>query len=132
MKVVVTGSRRWSDMGVIRAAIDRLPDRSTVIVGGALGADTEAEGAARLRGHTVIVMRAAWAVSARTPRERIRRRPDGSTYDSGAGFERNLRMLDERPDLVLAFWRGRSSGTRHTIGEAMKRDIPLELHWRPE
>jgi hypothetical protein len=50
VKVVVTGSRNWTDGVTIRAARKALPKRSTVICGRALGADTIAEESARLLG----------------------------------------------------------------------------------
>ena len=36
-------------------------------------------------------------------------------------------VLDQNPVLVLAWWDGRSRGTAHTIGEAKKRGIPVEI-----
>jgi len=36
-------------------------------------------------------------------------------------------MLDWEPELVLAFWDGRSTGTEHTITEANRRGIPVEV-----
>jgi hypothetical protein len=44
-----------------------------------------------------------------------------------AGPERNVRMLDTKPDLVLAFWDGQSRGTRHTISEARRRNITVRV-----
>lgn len=122
MHVVITASRRWLDNALIRAVADTLPERSTVIVGGAPGGDQAFEGAARIRGHTVIVDR-----------------PDYSAHPPKvAPLRRNDKMLDRLMHLpddercVIAFWLGTSSGTRYTIVEAMKRALPLELHWRPE
>jgi len=40
-----------------------------------------------------------------------------------AGPLRNIRMFDNPVDLVLAFWDGRSKGTKHTIDLATKRRI---------
>lgn len=127
MHVVVTGSRGWTDLALIRAVAYALPRRSTVIVGGARGVDQAFEGEARVLGHTVIVDRANW-------------RPQGyeGDYNPAAGFERNLKMLDRLAHLpndercVIAFWLGKSPGTRHTIVNAMKRGYPLNLHWRPD
>jgi hypothetical protein len=119
--VVVTGSRDWSDAVLIRAVIGRLPPGSTVIVGGARGADGLAEEAARASGHTVVVERADWRAHGR-----------------GAGMRRNRLMLDRLaalPDTdrrVIGFWLGRSPGTRDCLTEAMRRGLPLEVHWRPE
>jgi hypothetical protein len=36
-------------------------------------------------------------------------------------------MLNGSPDLVIAFWDGESRGTRHTIDEAKRRGIPVEI-----
>jgi hypothetical protein len=36
-------------------------------------------------------------------------------------------MLDQNPGLVIAFWDGKSRGTAHTIGEARRRGIPVEV-----
>lgn len=125
MHVVITGSRGWTDNALIRAVADTLPPRCTVICGGAPGVDQAFEGAARVRGHTVIIDRPLW-------------HPPGGDYDKGAGFKRNLKMLDRLAHLpnderrVIAFWLGTSRGTRHTIVEAMKRGLPLDLHWRPD
>lgn len=44
-----------------------------------------------------------------------------------AGILRNLDMLEAKPDLVIAFWDGKSRGTNHTISEARKRGIPVEV-----
>lgn len=44
-----------------------------------------------------------------------------------AGILRNLAMLEWEPELVLAFWDGRSTGTAHTIREARRRRIPVEV-----
>ncbi len=53
---------------------------------------------------------------------------DWERHGRRAGHLRNLAMLDYPPDLVLAFWDGQSPGTRHTITEARRRGIPVEVH----
>jgi hypothetical protein len=45
-----------------------------------------------------------------------------------AGFVRNIQMLDSGVDLVIAFQRALSRGTQHTISEARKRGIEVEVH----
>jgi hypothetical protein len=52
---------------------------------------------------------------------------DWEMYGRKAGVLRNLRMLNERPDKVIAFWDGTSKGTKHTIDEARRRGIPVEV-----
>lgn len=52
---------------------------------------------------------------------------EGEEFNSQAGFERNLRMLDQDPELVIAFWDGRSAGTKHTLDGARRKQIPVEV-----
>lgn len=54
-------------------------------------------------------------------------KPDWERFGKRAGIERNLQMLNEKPDRVIAFWDGVSPGTRHTITEARNRGIPVEI-----
>jgi hypothetical protein len=87
MRVLVTGSRRWSDKEAIRRVLQRLPAASTIINGGAKGADSLAADIGRDLGFDVIAFPAEW-----------------HRFGKAAGVIRNTRMLEEGlPDLVLAF-----------------------------
>jgi hypothetical protein len=108
--VLICGSREWDDFAAIHEAVEALPLGSTVIHGGARGVDTIAGGFAHRRGLTVKFVRAEW-----------------ERWGRAAGFIRNLAMLDECPDRVIAFQCGQSRGTQHTINEALKRDIPVTV-----
>ena len=58
----------------------------------------------------------------------IRTRADGSKYDANAGIRRYAEMLDEKPDLVLAFPGNR--GTRHILRraeDAKKKGMPIKI-----
>lgn len=114
MKVLACGSRRFADQFAASLAIDarigQLPADCEVIHGGAAGADEMAGRAAYARGLPVTVFI-----------------PDWDHHGKRAGVLRNLQMLDQAPDLVLAFWDGKSTGTAHTIVEAGKRKIPVEI-----
>ena len=49
-------------------------------------------------------------------------------YSKGAGFVRNIKMLDrEQPLLVIAFQLNGSSGTQHTIDAARSRGIEVDV-----
>lgn len=118
MRIVVCGSRTWRDADAIRTRLMDLPSDAEIIVGGAAGADWLAERVARDLGFTVRVMPAEW-------------RDKHGAYNPRAGFERNTRMLDENPDLVIAFWDGTSRGTENTLKGAEARGIKVEIHLPP-
>lgn len=112
-KVLFCGSRgynpryRW----LVDERVAKLEPGTLVIAGGAAGPDTWAEEAAVERGLPVKVMRADWQMLGRQ-----------------AGYLRNVQMLNEGPKLVVAYWDGRSNGTRHTVLEAIGRMIPVEQY----
>jgi hypothetical protein len=110
MKILVCGSRSWSDGDVIERRISRLPNEAVVIHGGASGVDSIAGASANRHGLTVQVFR-----------------PNYDADGRRAPLLRNLRMLDEQPDLVLAFWDGDSRGTAHTLINARNRGIRCEV-----
>ena len=108
--VLICGSRNWTNQAAIWDRIRNLPLESTIITGGARGADSIAANGAEYFGLASRVIPANW-----------------DRYGKRAGFLRNLQMLDEKPDLVIAFQKDGSKGTQHTIDEAMKRGIPVEI-----
>jgi hypothetical protein len=112
--VLVCGSRKVADPGATRQAIDArlslLPTDATIIHGAAHGVDMWADGIAYSRGLKTRVFVADWEQHGRS-----------------AGILRNNLMLDLNPDLVIAFWDGESRGTKHTIEEAERRRIPVEI-----
>lgn len=110
MKVLICGSRDWNDGTAIYMRVSKLPGDAEIITGGARGADTIAERAARDTRRPCTVFHANW-----------------DDHGRKAGILRNLRMLDYGPDLVIAFQRAGSRGTQHTINEARKRGIPVEV-----
>ena len=94
MKILMCGSRKWTDrVAISRALLDAIsmygltPKDVTVIHGAAEGADIIAGQIASALGCEVVPYRAEWM-----------------RYGKAAGPIRNQRMLDEgKPDLVLAF-----------------------------
>ena len=111
MRVLVCGGRRYGDDS--RAERDGLRDRlerlnpSTVITGGATGADQHAY---------------QWCVMTCTPRWTFP--ADWDQYGPSAGPIRNQRMLDEgNPDVVLAFPGGR--GTADMVRRAKEAGIKV-------
>jgi len=111
IRVLVCGSRKWRSTTRILARLASLPEGSVIMHGAAQGADRCADRAARGLDLEVEEYPADW-------------KRDGKR----AGILRNLDMLEAHPDLVLAFWDGKSRGTAHVIREAQRRGIPVEIH----
>ena len=88
------------------------PGIDTIIHGGAKGADSIAGETAQALGFKVVEFPANW-----------------SQYGKGAGPKRNQEMLNQKPDLVLAFHPdlSRSKGTKHMVEIARKAGVPVEV-----
>ena len=114
MKIVVGGSRDFSDYEVLCEFLDSLLDGADVsdlmfLSGGCRGADLLAERYAAERGITI-----------------ERHLPEWDKYGRAAGVHRNCEMVDEA-DKVVAFWDGKSRGTKSLIEYAKKRGKPAEV-----
>lgn len=112
-RVLVTGSRTWTDERVVNAALDECRayyGDELVIVHGACpqGADAIAARWCEWRGVTQEAHRAQW--------DRHGRR---------AGMVRNAVMVDTRPAGVLAFIKDGSPGASHCVREAEAKGIPV-------
>ena len=107
MKVAVIGSRGL----VVENLEDYLPSETTEIVsGGARGVDACAREYALRHGVKLT--------------EYL---PEYERYGRAAPLKRNITII-ESADMVLAFWDGKSRGTRHVIDNCKKRKIPVEIH----
>ena len=106
MKVAVIGSRgiKLDNLG------DYLPDDLTEIVsGGAKGVDTTAREYATEHGIKLTEFL-----------------PEYSRYKRGAPLKRNIQIA-EYADKVLAFWDGKSRGTKYVIDYCAEHNIPVEI-----
>lgn len=109
MRVIVCGSRGWGDRYLIADVLADLPGDTTIVHGAARGVDRVAGQEAQKLGLLVEEHPAEW-----------------DRYGTAAGFVRNERMAKLGADLVLAFWDGRSNGTRHMMDMAARYGIPIE------
>lgn len=116
MRVLICGSRNWSDPGPINALLAGLDilaegqnESLVVIHGDANGADTLAGNLAKRWGAKVIPEPADW-----------------DKHGKAAGPIRNQKMLDDHsPDVVYAFrCEGKSNGTDDMCNRARKAGIP--------
>lgn len=112
MQVLICGDRNWARVDVIRAYVETLLRDTIIIEGNARGADKIAGAVAKELGMRVRVFPAEW-----------------DRYGKGAGPIRNKQMLDEKPDLVVAFHDDieHSIGTKNCITQAKKMGIPFEV-----
>lgn len=109
MRVLVFGSRTWSDRDRIYRDLDALASehgRLTVIAGAARGADRYAAGwAVQSGGHDTELFAADWATcGAECPPGHQRLNGRGGYYCPTAGLRRNQQMIDEgKPDRALGY-----------------------------
>lgn len=109
MKVAIIGTRNAPN-NIIPVIMRHLPDDITEIVsGGAAGVDMAAE-------------QIACALS--IPVKRFL--PDYRRFGRSAPLKRNIEIVDYA-DKILAFWDGKSSGTKHCIIECINRRKPVMI-----
>ena len=112
-RLLVTGSRDWSDVEVIATELQFVAKKynNVVLVSGhAIGADRIAE---------LIAVDLGWVVEIHEP--------DWTLHGKSAGFKRNTTMLETDVQAVLAFHKDNSKGTADTIKKAKERKIPTRV-----
>ena len=116
--VLVCGSREWpyDQWTTIYDVLDRyaeaLGERFVILHGGAMGADSWA---------------AEWGQTQPHVEEVYLYEPKYDQHGKRAPHVRNDLMLDEA-DHVIAFWDGKSRGTKSVIDKAIKRGLSFEVH----
>lgn len=115
MRVIVCGTRTFDDWELLRDTLDRLTAKLTevlVVVGDAKGADKLAFEWAMLRKHTCRRHYADW-----------------DKHGKKAGMIRNAEMIEDAGPkaAVIAFWDGKSKGTKDTIDRARKAGLKVRV-----
>jgi len=117
--LAVIGSRSFKDYETLEYEIDRIfkakkramPERNMCIVsGGARGADRLAKRYADEHEEVHYIEHPA----------------DWKTHGKKAGILRNLDIVKDAHS-VLAFWNGKSKGTKHTLGLAQTLGKPIKV-----
>jgi len=101
MKAAVIGSRSFDDYNRLKRILDLYPI-TTIVSGGALGADKLGERYADEKGIKKEIFEPQWDL-----------------FGKSAGFLRNSDII-ENSDMVFAFWDSISSGTKDSIQKAKK------------
>lgn len=100
MNIGIVGSRDFLDCDLLRTTIDNLRENyevESIISGGARGADSLAKRYATQNDIPLVEHLAQWDV-----------------HGKSAGYIRNS-LIWKDSDLIIAFWDGKSRGTKHTI-----------------
>ena len=126
MRVLVCGGRDWSDRNYLFGVLDGIHASqgvTVVIEGAAPGADDLA--AKWANGHRIKVLP--------FPADWDAHRPTDPSKKNPAGAIRNRRMLTSgRPELVVAFWDGRSPGTADMIAAAREAQVEVWIFRGPQ
>lgn len=112
-RVIVAGSRDFTNYDGLSASLDYLlkniNDEIVIVCGMARGADRLGEKYAKEHGYKVLYFPADWDI-------------DGKS----AGFIRNVKMA-ENADALVAFWDGKSVGTKHMIETAQNKGLAVRI-----
>lgn len=110
LKILICGTRDREPVELLRKILATFPLDTLVIAGAAKGVDRTAAMVAVGLGLQVQEFPALWDV-----------------YGKGAGPIRNQQMLDQGPDIVIAFHNdpGLGKGTRDMVARARKAGVPV-------
>jgi predicted Rossmann fold nucleotide-binding protein DprA/Smf involved in DNA uptake len=109
VKVAIVGSRHFSEPDKVADYVNALPHGASIITGSASGVDAAATRTARANAIPVQVIPASFDELA----------------DPSKSAARNQRLIDAC-DVLVAFWDGKSTGTRKTVERAL--DSGKEVH----
>lgn len=110
MKLAIIGSRTFQNSSIIFKELDPIKDKITLVVsGGAQGADILGEKWAKGNNIPTLIFPANW-----------------EKYGKRAGYIRNEDII-KNCDCCIAFWDGKSNGTKHSLSLCEKYDKPYKI-----
>lgn len=115
-KIAVIGQRQIKDDRSVKFIFDKLDyllsnkQDIEIVQGGAKGVDSIAYMYAVKKNYKFKLFPAKWLV-----------------YGKQAGYLRNIGMI-EYCDVVVAFWDGKSKGTKHMIDNSIKRGLDVRVY----
>ena len=112
-RVIIAGSRDFDNYDFLRKKmgflLQDIKEEIVIICGMARGADLLGKRYAEENSYRVLEYPAQW-----------------DKYGKRAGYLRNIEMA-ENADALVAFWDGRSKGTKHMIDIAINRDLKVRV-----
>ena len=127
MKVAIVGSRKYRPLAWVWYYVASLADDDIVISGGAPGPDAEAEKAAKARG---LAFEPYYIDKTGLPPFGT---PEAKAEFTRRAYARNT-LIAQACDRMVAFWDGKSGGTKHAMDEARKLGKPVDVRpvgWGP-
>jgi len=112
MKVIIAGSRNFTDYQKLKETCDTILRDQTnieIVSGNCRGADLLGEQYAKERGYKIAQFPADW-----------------NKYGKSAGPKRNQQMANYA-DALIAFWNGKSRGTKHMIEMAKQFKLRMTI-----
>ena len=130
LRVIVAGGRDFTNINVMATVLNNLQDidhvieieKLILICGMARGADLTAYKLFKEAGLPVEAYPADWK-NLEVPDAVIKYNRHGA-YNATAGYTRNIEMA-HNADMLIAFWDGSSSGTKHMITTARKHNLKV-------
>lgn len=110
MNVAIVGSRTFTDYELMKSKCGFVSPEDCIVSGGARGADSLAKKLSGDIGCHYVEYPADW-----------------DTHGKSAGYIRNKDIVDHA-DIVVAFWDGKSKGTKHTIDIANSQQVLTVVH----
>ena len=128
LRVIIAGGRDFTNASVMATVLNNLQDvdhaieieKLTLICGMAQGADITAYNLFKGAGLPIEEYPAKWK-DLEVPNAVIKYNRNGA-YNALAGYARNIEMA-QNADMLIAFWDGSSSGTKHMITTARKHNL---------
>lgn len=112
-KIIIAGGRDFNNYLLLKDKVEKylslLGSNIQIVSGTASGADHLGEQFAKEKGYDLKLFPANW-----------------KTYGKSAGYLRNKQMA-EYADYLIAFWDGKSKGTRHMIDLAKKNGLSVRV-----
>ena len=115
-RIIVCGTRTFTDYTRLCEELDKIIpayEHNEIVSGRAKGADTLGEQYAYEHAIPVALFPARWNI-----------------YGKSAGYRRNAEMLEyakQATPIVIAFWDGKSRGTKHMIETARKANATVHV-----
>ena len=113
MKVIIAGGREYADYDNLKEYCNKMfthiMEPIEIVSGKARGADTLGELYAEEMGYPVAEFPADW-----------------DKFGKSAGYKRNAQMA-EYADALIAFWDGKSKGTKSMIDLAKKKGLQIRI-----